>query len=388
MDFDKIFEISDKLFVYSGINLNYSYQKSTEGFKNIAITLLKNIYFFTFIIGNYLMSITFLFTFIALHFNHLSENFECVMLSGIIILYTIKSFSVWINQDKIRNLKSRLRDAHLTSESSIYLKNDSRIYLTYEKISSSLLAIASLGFLLNAIFMNLTSDSPERVLAYKIYIPFNYQPIIPFISTMLWQMYISFYFCLHEISTSGLLQGFVMILASEFQLVGDSLRDFDYTKGIEDLKPIIQKYQKIIEIAKDLESIFSFSNFSTFIGSMILICFTILEIFTNQHQLIRNLIFLIFFVIMANQILFLCYYCQKLETAGQSVAEKLMKSNWYELKNLKIRMAVHFSLMRAQKTIKLTAANFADINLQTLKNVSYPKNLDVKNLLELINSSS
>ena len=88
---------------------------------------------------------------------------------------------------------------------------------------------------------------------------------------------------------------------------------------------------------------------------------------------------------MANQILFLCYYCQKLETAGQSVAEKLMKSNWYDLKNLKIRMAVHFSLMRAQKPIKLTAANFADINLQTLKNVSYPKNLDVKNLLKLIN---
>ncbi|CAG9808358.1 unnamed protein product [Chironomus riparius] len=323
---------------------------------------------------------TFLFVFIALNINHLSDDFECVMLSGIIILYAIKSISVWANQDIIRNLKSRLRKAHLTSQSSIYLTNDSRIYLISEKISTRLLTIANFGFSLNAIFTNLTSDSPERVLVYKIYIPFNYQTIVPFISTMIWQMVISFYCCLYEICTSGLLHGFVMILASEFQLIGDSLRSFDYTKGIGDLKPIIQKYQNLIEIAKELESSFSFSNFATFIGSMILICFTILEIFTNQHQLIRNLVFLIFLVIMANQMFFLCYYCQKLETASKSVAENLMKSNWNELKNPNIRMAIHFSLMRAQKPIKLTAAKFADINLETFKNI-------MKELTEFINKS-
>lgn len=382
MEFDRIFGVSDRLFLCSGIKVNYSYQKVTKGFKDFAFELMEDIYFL-FIILNYLISIIFLTVFIILNYKYMSSIFECVIISGIITLYLLKSFSVWINQEKIRNIKHSLRQAYLTSESSIYLKNDSKLFLISENISSRLLLIANFGYSLNAILMNLTSGNSERVLLYRMYMPFNYQPLTTFICTILWQMWISFNCCLHEMCTSGLLHGFVMILASEFQLIGDSLQSFDYTKGIEDLKPIIQKYQKLIEITKDLESIFSFSNLATFISSMILICFTILEIFTNQTQLIRNIVFLLFLLIMANQIFFLCYYCQKLETASQSVAEKLVKSNWFKLENHKIRMAVHFSLIRAQKTVKLTAGKFTDINLQTFKNVSDTKNSNFANFLNI-----
>jgi hypothetical protein len=372
MEFDKIFEISDKFFLLSGVNVNCFYQKSSKNFKNYVMELMKNAYFILILI-NYLISVIFLFAFIGIHINHLSEIFECVMISGIVILYAIKILSVWMNQDKIRNLKSRLRELYLTSETSISLKNDSKVYFISEKISTRLLTIDNLGFSLNACVISLTSNNSERLLVYKIYVPYNYQPIVPYIFTMIWQIWVSLYCCIHEICTSGLLHGIVMILASEFEMIGDSLRNIDYTKEFDEFKKIIQKYQKLIEIAKDLESIFSYSNFATFIGTMVLNCFTIMECFTNQNQLIRNIVFSIFVLIMINQIFFLSYYCQKLESASESVGEKLLKSNWYEVKDPKIRMAVHFSLMRAQKPVKLTAAKFADINLETLKNVSFFK---------------
>jgi hypothetical protein len=200
--------------------------------------------------------------------------------------------------------------------------------------------------------------------------PFDYQHIIPFICVLSWQIWISVYHSFHEVSTSGLLQGLVMILASEFQIIGDSMKNIDFKNGLKDLKRIIDKHQELIKIADELESIFSISNFTNITSSVLMSCFTILECFKLQRQDLLLIIYLMFLIILTNQIFLLCYYCQKLETASESVGEKLMESNWYELEDPKMRKVLIFTLMRNQKPVKLTFAKFIDINLQTFQNVS------------------
>ena len=292
---------------------------------------------------------------------------------GIVIMYSFKSLIIWMHQDKIKILKNKLRKIHLSTEPSKYLAKDMKILKFIENFSINLLACRLILILFSTIFINLSSNNIERVLIFKVYIPFNYQPIVPFILVLIWEEWISWTGLLLETSNSGLLHGFIIILSSELEMIGDAFKSFDFKNDLQNLKPIIIKYQELIDLAVELESIFSFSNFTTFIISTLLMCFTILEILSITDQTIRYIIFIIFFIVMLNHVFFLCYYCQKLESASLSVAEKLSETNWYETNNRKLRIAVEFTLVRSQKSIKLTAANFTVMNLQTFKNVSQLK---------------
>lgn len=369
MEFDKVFEISDKFFRYCGVNVNYLYERPTNtSSKENGVKFLKDFYYILIFI-NYLASIVILLIFISDNIGHISEIFECVILTGVAVVYSSKSFNVWIYQNKIRKLKSRLRKIHVTTESSKYLQIGLNTFLNVEKFSLRILMTAMVAYIFNAILLNLLSDDSERILVFKVYIPFDYQPLGIFICVLIWQSWASLTSCLHEISTCGILHGLIIILASEFQMIGDAFRKFDYNKGFEHFKTIIKKYQELIEVAEDLESIFSFSNLVTFIGSILQISFIIIECFNDQNQPIRYIVFVSFLVIMLNNIFFLCFFCQKLETASVSVAEKLAETSWYETRDKKTLMAIRFTMMRSQKPINLTAAKFTIMNLNTFKNV-------------------
>lgn len=73
-----------------------------------------------------------------------------------------------------------------------------------------------------------------------------------------------------------------------------------------------------------------------------------------------------FFTVLQIDLLFSCYYGQKLIEENAKIAVKLSQTNWY-LKSLSVQKASQLMLLRAQKRVGITAGKFYTLSYETYR---------------------
>lgn len=368
MEFDSIFNISNKL--YSIIGFNITSISSPKSLKEWVTLIFKICIGITLGI-NYFITALFLLIYIKQNSHDQIKVFEAVVNLDLLIFLSVKTIIILWRQKDIRNIIEKLRDTSKATEKTKYFQKNLEFFNRFQILSLILFVSTFLGFMFGCIIENIPPSPTGKNLIYKQWMPFDYQPISIYIVTNIWVSVVALSSMALQIASEGIFYGLIIILSSQFHDLAEDFEQFDCKDDVQGLKNLVVRYQELLKISTDIESTFSLSNFLTFIDSSLMMCFTILQVFMKQGQWFRYHGFASFFGIILSHIFFYCYYCQKLQTANSLVGEKILMTNWYESKSRDILRMVQMTAMKSQESIHLTAMGFTIITMDTFTNVSW-----------------
>ncbi|KAL0811012.1 hypothetical protein ABMA28_010296 [Loxostege sticticalis] len=129
----------------------------------------------------------------------------------------------------------------------------------------------------------------------------------------------------------------------------------------ENLAKAVKRHQELIDLVDQVEILYSKSTLFNIVTSSFLICLSGF-IITVLEDISVVVTFATFLFMNLSQISLLCYFGDMLMRSSTEVSSAVYNSLWYETDE-RTKKSMLVILMRAQKPCKLTACNFADLNL-------------------------
>lgn len=367
MESDKIFSVIFRLSAYTGIyfdpQLNY-YSKS----KIHAFRLYIKRYYIHFVLLNMITFGTLLITQILINYSKFLAS-DSVVPASVTVVYGLKTFIISRNEQKILEILKDLKEA--TEQMTTAKTKSVEFFLKIQKLMIGLYLFINLSKFVQSIVSNIIHHSRKMSLIYDLYIPFDYQPIPIFICLQIWCMYLGMLGLIYSTLTDGIFYVLIIKLTSELEEVGNDLSNLDLKSNYEVLKKLIKRYQKLLEISYKLVSCFSIFNLITIFESSIILCFIIFQSLVDQNKYTKYLILTVKLVVWLFHAFFVCFNCQKLQTANIMISEKLMMRNWYEAKDKNVTQAVQMTIIKSQQPIKLQIIKFNVITMETFTSVRY-----------------
>jgi len=159
----------------------------------------------------------------------------------------------------------------------------------------------------------------------------------------------------------------ILVLSTEFNIIGEDIKNTINEGRVTDLRKLLIRHQELIEIFDDIKSLFTFILF--FIQGVFAIssCGFQLLTATNSIDLLFSISYTTF---LFSQVFFYCFYGEKLITASQDVGRKILESNWYLLKDIKVKKSILFIIIRSQKPCMLSGFGSISLSIETFSNVS------------------
>nr|AGK90001.1 olfactory receptor 7 [Helicoverpa armigera] len=130
---------------------------------------------------------------------------------------------------------------------------------------------------------------------------------------------------------------------------------------------LLKWHQDIIYSSTILEIIYSKSTLFNFLSSSLVICLTGFNV-TIVDDIVIIITFLTFLSMALMQVFFLCFFADLMMTASLEITNSVYNCKWYSA-NIKVGKQILFVQTRAQEPCKLTAAGFADVNLNAFMRV-------------------
>ncbi|KAI5644678.1 7tm odorant receptor domain-containing protein [Phthorimaea operculella] len=127
------------------------------------------------------------------------------------------------------------------------------------------------------------------------------------------------------------------------------------------LKQLIKRHQELIELVNQVELMSSKSTLFNIITSSVLICLSAFNV-TFMDDSATIIAFLTFLAMSLSQISLLCLFGDLLMRSSTKISEGIYKCRWYDT-DPGVKRSIFLILIRAQKPCRLTAADFADLNL-------------------------
>nr|QIJ45817.1 olfactory receptor [Glyphodes pyloalis] len=128
-----------------------------------------------------------------------------------------------------------------------------------------------------------------------------------------------------------------------------------------ELVSAVRRHQELIDLVDQVEMLYSKSTLFNIVTSSFLICLSGF-IITVLDDISIVVTFATFLFMNLSQISLLCFFGDMLMRSSTQISSAVYHSFWYEA-DPKIKRSLLLILMRAQKPCKLTACNFADLNL-------------------------
>ncbi|XP_075985868.1 uncharacterized protein LOC142982995 [Anticarsia gemmatalis] len=143
------------------------------------------------------------------------------------------------------------------------------------------------------------------------------------------------------------------------------LRNLDETKS--KMKELVKWHQKILGSVEVLESLYTRSTLFNFVSSSVLMCLTGFNVMAID-DVFFIFTFICFLAMSMLQIFFLCYFGDLLTESSMAVGDAVYNSRWY-LGDTSLGKTMLLIQTRAQTPCKLTASNFADVNLMAFMKI-------------------
>ncbi|XP_037976482.2 putative odorant receptor 92a [Plutella xylostella] len=135
----------------------------------------------------------------------------------------------------------------------------------------------------------------------------------------------------------------------------------------EKFKGIVRRHQGLTEIVRQLEFLYSYSSLFNFVTSSFLICLSGFIVTTSKETRLV-LCFVTFLFMSLAQISIFCYGGDLIMQSSKDVSAAVYRSRWF-VADERLKRSMFIVLARAQRPCKLTAANFADLNLSAFATV-------------------
>lgn len=368
LNLNSILKITDKCFNILGINFEAKSENNSKSLIQKAKSVILK-YYSTFVLSNCVLCIIAILTSLLQNLHQFRSVSKSFFLVNIGFVHLTKTFIIIFNKGQIFEIKEKLNVHCMSNESEKYKKEALKLFRMYQLVCIRLYAFTLSLSLLKAISSTI-NDSSKRTLTYDIYSPFDYQKLWIYIILQLWLEYNAINILICHISNDGLFYGLVLTISSELNALGDAFENVNVKSSFDDVEKLIKKYLNLLDICKNLESIFTLFNCLTFSNYSFLFCFIILQYISDHSHWIQllNQILNLFLFSVLNYLC--CFYCQKLQTANSLIVDKIILSKGYETKNRDIRRALFLTILKAKQPIKLTTLRFTIISMETFKNVS------------------
>ncbi|CAH0403422.1 unnamed protein product [Chilo suppressalis] len=133
------------------------------------------------------------------------------------------------------------------------------------------------------------------------------------------------------------------------------------------LKVAIRRHHELIDLVNRVEILYTKSTLFNIVTSSFLICLSGF-IITMVEDIIVMVTFATFLFMNLSQISLLCYFGDMLMSSSTQIVNAIYNSLWYDADE-RVKKSVFLILIRAQKPCKLTACNFADLNLKAFTTI-------------------
>ncbi|KAG5668696.1 hypothetical protein PVAND_016625 [Polypedilum vanderplanki] len=289
----------------------------------------------------------------------------------VIFLTVTKYTTIILNEEKIRMILEQLNGNYTKVECKIFeisskLENFKKVikrYLVY-------VSLPILSFFLEPISAFI--ESGQLILPFSIEFPFDATKNVYIYSlSMLYIFYFLIMNVLLMIGSDQLLYGLIKVLTIEFEKLKFNFENL-FDKNCEDfkreLKNLIRRHEKLLEISKEIQNIFSVLFTLNFFVSSFFICFV--AFMCSITDAIPELLFYFGFLIFTMlQIFFQCYYGQALIDSSENLNFGVYNCKWEKIDDLKLKKDIVFLLSRTQKPAKFLILNFSMITIEQFQNV-------------------
>ncbi|KAG5670844.1 hypothetical protein PVAND_001078 [Polypedilum vanderplanki] len=156
----------------------------------------------------------------------------------------------------------------------------------------------------------------------------------------------------------------VCVVSMDFEVLAQKLSQIDPESDLnaeKNLQEIVENYNNLIDIANEIEGIFSPLLLLYIFGAIFILCASVFLVFT-PIKLYLMVKFIPVLLTAMVQVFCLCFYGEKLQTSSTRVADEAYNCNWYE-KNFKFRKMILLTMLRTQQAQKLTGWKFMDVGL-------------------------
>jgi hypothetical protein len=214
------------------------------------------------------------------------------------------------------------------------------------------------------------ADHWERILHHTTFTPFSVEPLASYVAFYAWIELVVFFNNIYAIANELLFDALLVIISTAFENLADDFGAFDYAgAGAEEFKVLVERHNELLAVAKDINSIYRLPIFVTFLDSTVLLCFLMLQLF-SQTQLPDLMKFATYFVAGSLQIFLLCFFCEKIKTASENVGRKLVSGNWHEAKDRSLLRDMQMVLIVAQRPVEMKAFVFFGMKIEVFTQVS------------------
>ncbi|KAG5673082.1 hypothetical protein PVAND_003157 [Polypedilum vanderplanki] len=167
-----------------------------------------------------------------------------------------------------------------------------------------------------------------------------------------------------QVAMDTLFCSIICVISLEFDVLAQKLSKIDPENdenAEKKLQKIIDGYNKLTDIANELEKIISLLSFVHIFAGIFMLCTCVFLLF-SPISFYLMLKFTIGLPALLFQIFTLCFYGEQLQNSSMRVADGAYNCNWYG-KNLKFRKMILLTMLRTQKPQKLTGMKFMDVGM-------------------------
>jgi gustatory receptor len=165
---------------------------------------------------------------------------------------------------------------------------------------------------------------------------------------------------------------FIAMISMEFDSVGSDYNEIFSYSGlkINQLKNIIDEHIRLIEASNILQDIFSNVILLNFFHGSTIICLIIFQVIMMDN-VTQIMVYVAILGMIMSQIFLLCHHGQMLIDASKGVNEKIYLSNWYDIRDNRVRKIISLIIQLSQQGKSLNGHGFVVICHETFTTVSY-----------------
>lgn len=207
----------------------------------------------------------------------------------------------------------------------------------------------------------------------NLWFPFDEYKEGGFYLASLWEILFLHYLLSFSLGSDALLYAFISVISMKMDFLKEdfvALKDDQELDRRIKIRALVDRHNKLFELADKLEKNFELIFFNNFVLSSFVICcasFHLLVLATGPFSYIIDVIFIGSWIVM---ILHLCFFGQKLIDASLGVAEGIYDCQWENFDDIQTKKFMIVVMLRAQRPKRLTAMGFADISLETFSTVN------------------
>lgn len=347
---------------------NASFKKKVEYYSRMA--------FFAFCL---LCSVVIFYQLIAYAVLH-SDDFEALAAAvpdmSTIFLMFIKAFLTFLHKNEIWEIFEELKALFNRRESAFAKQKTLQCFKGYNRVIKVYAAVFA------ALFLQLLYPW-VRFFIYgtmkldtNLWFPFDAFTAKNFPFALFWTNWIVYSHCIFLLAAESLLYSLVTVIAMEFDILKNDfkgLRLEPKEEGKKIFSRLIDRHNKLLEIADKLQGVYSLTFLYSFVVSSVVMCCKVFLLVTIKADLAHLGYHIFYFGMVSGQIWLLCLFGQKLIDSSIGVADGAYDCEWMSLDDNYFKKQISLAVLRARKPKSLNANKFAEISLETFAAVKLLK---------------